>query len=168
MPGKYGWTLEATLLDTHSWCPLRKFRGELRSITFRNIAVQANRDAILMVLSSLAMNNPPFDSNNRFPDNQILVDLDHPYIAGHMRTILAACSFKDRQNEQNRGVSAPIPAVEGKIFSNLNDAIVSYGHAITQLTSAHIGYAVEDQYIFGIYTQTSFESETGLIWNAGA
>nr|UTQ79659.1 hypothetical protein 3 [Myzus persicae nege-like virus 1] len=162
---KYGWTLEAALIDTHNWVSLKTYRMALKSITFKNIGVQANRDAVLQVLDGLGSPVTPFDVSKRFPDNEIWVDLDHPYINTHFRTIVAACSYKDRQNEKNREVSTPIPSVENKLFSNLNDAIVAFGHAVSQLRQAHIGYAVEDQHIFGIYTQTSFEQQTGLIWN---
>lgn len=72
----------------------------------------------------------------------------------------AALSYKNRQNDLNRGVSTPIPGVETKLLANLNDAVLSLSYACNELRMSHGGYDMEDQCIFGIYIRSSFEATT--------
>lgn len=133
----YGWTTQAMEFEAHGWVSFRNFKATLRSMAFKNMAVQANRDAALEALDELAQ-PPPFDTNTRFPDNAIFVDLDHSYVATRLRAMTAALSYKDRQNELNRGVSTPIPGVETKLLANLNDAILSFSYACNELRMNHV------------------------------
>lgn len=78
------------------------------------MAVQANRDNALEFIDELA-EPPPFDPNTRFPDETIYVDLNHSYVSSRLRAMIAALSFKDSQNEINRGISNPIPGMKIKL-----------------------------------------------------
>lgn len=122
---------------------------------FKNMAVQVNSYTALDVLDELT--EPPlFNVNTRFSDQAIYVDLDHSYAATRFRVMAAALSYKDRQNEVKLGISTSIPAVETKLLSNLNDAILTFSCACNELCMSHDGYDIEDQYIFGIYNRSSF------------
>jgi len=159
----YGWTTQLLDFEAHGWVEIRTFKATLRSMAFKNMDVQANRDAALTSLEDMVC-PPPFDEKTRFPDQAIFVDLDHSYNSTRLRALVAASSYKDRQNEMNEGISTPNPAVETRLNNNMSDALLAFSYACNEMRQAHGGYDIEDQHIFGIYTRASFEASISLVW----
>lgn len=156
----YGWHTEAAERSDHNWCRYGKFKTNIRNLFTKNISVQAVRDEVMSVLGGIR-DITPFSSNTRFPNDQIWVDLDHPFVIDRFRIIMGAASYKDRQNEKARGVPEH---VEVRLYSNIEDAKVAYYRAIQDLLTAHVGCSVETMHIYGFYVRVSFESESQLTW----
>jgi len=126
----------------------------------------------LKFIDELPNKNSPFSVTERFPENKIYVDLNHYHNVNNSRLMtIAACTFKGLQNvktlnHQNghRRNSAPTPLMEDRIYyKQVNDAIVSYSHAVHNLFAPHSN-CINDQHIFGIYTRASFEKQCSLVW----
>lgn len=85
--------------------------------------VQANRDAALEALDEIAQ-SPPFDANIRFPNKAIHVDLDHSmsYVARHLRSMVTALLYQDRQKRIESRHPESLPAMDTKLLQNENDA----------------------------------------------
>ncbi|CAI6360860.1 unnamed protein product [Macrosiphum euphorbiae] len=168
----YEWTLVAEDFESHSWCELGPSRRAVRGIMTKNMTVQTDCDAILKFIDELPNKNSPFSVTERFPENKIYVDLNHYHNVNNLRLMtIAACTFKGLQNvktlnhQNGRGRnSAPTPLVEDRIYyKQVNDAIVSYSHAVHNLFAPH-SICINDQHIFGIYTRASFEKQCSLVW----
>jgi len=143
----------------------------------KNITVQTDCDAILEFIDELPNKNAPFGVTERFPENKIYVDLNHNHNVNNLRlmTIAACTSIKDLQNiktsnnlnhqKSHRGNSAHMPSVEEFriYYKHINDAIVSYTHAVHNLFAPH-NIGINDQHMFGIYTRASLEKQCSLVW----
>lgn len=104
----------------------------------------------------------PFSSNQRFPDNDIHIDLHHSPPCQLMRQLTMKLDYSDRQTEKGRSVS---DSIDIRTFSNFEDTKVAFYSSVDQLIDVCGRFAIEDCHIFGVYIQDSFEKQNQLTWS---
>lgn len=158
--GKYGWTHEAELLQTHQWIKYSTWIRILTSFKFLPFSVKAQRDFIRTTLQNLA-GDPPFSFETRFPDAGIYIDLSHSVPHNLVRNLILSLDVSDRQAEKERSET---DHQKNRLLSNLEDARVAFYRNLYQLLDLGGSFAIEDLHSYGIYIRSSFEDKHLLKW----
>lgn len=157
----YGWHNEASLIATHHWLEFNSFKTVFRSFRFKQFSLKSHRDEMMVTLANLPV-YLPFAIDKRFPDDGIFIDLDHSLVSRMIAQLTMALDFADRQTEKGRAVPDNI---DTRIYSNMEDAKVSFYNVIRSLLDISGPVPVESAHVFGVYVRTSFEREFSLTWS---
>lgn len=156
----YGWTTEALLLSTHHWVEYAAFMRVIGSFKYKQFSVKAVRDSMLTTLANLEYDTP-FAVDKRFPQNKLYIDLSHSVPLKILQQLTKALDYSDRQTEKGRSTT---DQEKNRAYSNFEDAKVAFYTAVDQLIDLIGPFPIEAAHIYGIYTQTSFETEKQLVW----
>lgn len=156
----YGWTTEALLLESHHWMEYAPLMTIMNTFKFKQFSVKANRDAMLTTLQNL-QHNTPFSPSNRFPESKIYIDLNHSVPMRLLQQLTRALDYSDRQTEKGRSTT---DHEKDRSYSNFEDAKVAFYSSVDAILDLIGPLPIESAHIFGIYVQSSFESEHDLLW----
>lgn len=132
----------------------------LNLIKCRSFSVKAVRDTIRTTLENLPM-SAPFDTNTRFPEDKIYIDLNHSVPNAYIRQLMMALDYNDRQTEKGRPESDSINARQ---FSNMEDAKVAFYQSVYNLLDLCGPMMPEQAHVYGVYTRLTFEETFNLKW----
>lgn len=132
----------------------------LQMLKFKSFSVKAVRDMMRTTLDNLPF-DVPFSATSRFPTNEMYIDLSHSVPNAYLRQLIQALDLADRQIEKDRSMP---PELQRRLYSNFEDAKVSFYQALYALIDLVGPLQPYQAYILGVYTQSSFEVEHELAW----